>query len=431
MFKILLIIFLLGLFLEINSDQYTCDIQNYSNRLECGEDIKTQSNIKDLCLQRGCCYEELSKGSSTPWCYNKSYIPTTIITTIPTTIITTVITTIPTTIFTTIPTTIITTIPTTIITTIPEVECEPECSECNMESNSFNLCIKCNNDAGYFNVNYTNEEFPKNKYFHCHKTTESFLKNFYYNEEQNQYRPCYKTCNTCNKDGNAEINNCETCKSGYRLKPYGEPKNNCVLNCSYYSINNYEQYKCLGGYPCPEEAPYMIEDKNACIFDCTKDENYKFLYDGKCLQNCPDNTYVEGYTCKANKDLPTLGDNIFYSNGDITEEVGNLVETYSKEFNYTNNYVSMYTNENYSIAIYKNMDCISQLSLDIPLINFDSCMEKIKKEYNITEDLVIAIVERKEQSNPNTSYSLYHPISGEKLDAATICKNEKRKSFYS
>ena len=45
-------------------------------------------------------------------------------------------------------------------------------------------------------------------------------------------------------------------------------------------------------------------------------------------------------------------------------------------------------------------------------------------QYNIEEDLIIAIVDRKELNNPLTFYSFFHPVSGEKLDAETICKNE-------
>ena len=60
----------------------------------------------------------------------------------------------------------------------------------------------------------------------------------------------------------------------------------------------------------------------------------------------------------------------------------------------------------------------------MPIIDFQNCYDKIKEAYNITEELIIAIVDRLDQDNPNTSYSIYHPISGEKLDAATICQNE-------
>ena len=167
----------------------------------------------------------------------------------------------------------------------------------------------------------------------------------------------------------------------------------------------------------------MIEDKKACLFDCSKDDDYKYLYNGQCVKECPSGSYLEGNICKVDKNTPIVGINTFYSEGNIVEEVGNLVESYSNEFNYTNNYVSLYKNEHYDIAIYKNMSCLLELSIDIPTIDFQNCYKKIQETYNITEELIIAIVDRLDQDNPNTSYSIYHPISGEKLDAASICKN--------
>ena len=362
---------------------------------------------QDECENRDCCFERVENNiGNIPWCFYGTP-PTTI-----PIIYTTTLTPIP------------TTIPLQISTTIPDVPCDEKCSQCSQESNSYDLCISCNKDLGYVNVNYTIYPYPKSKYLHCHKSTDSLLQNFYYNSDLDQYRPCYKTCKTCSKEGDYLLHNCDTCKSGYRLKPFGEEKNNCVTNCTYYSRNAYEQYKCLSSFPCPEEAPYMIEDKKACVFSCEKDDEYQLLYNGKCVKTCPTGTYLVGNGCKVNENAAKVEINTFYSNGNVTDEVGNLVETYSKEFNYTSNYVSMYKNNHYSVAIYKNVSVISELSLDVPLINFQNCYNKIQSIYNITQDLIIAIVDRLDQNNPNTSYSIYHPVSGEKLDAAAICKDE-------
>ena len=126
---------------------------------------------------------------------------------------------------------------------------------CNNESNYYDLCISCNEGLGYVGVNYTIYPYPKNQYLNCHKSTDPILKNFYHNSTLNQYRPCYKTCKTCSQEGNDFFHNCDTCKSGYRLKPFGNDVSNCVANCSYFLRNAYEQYKCLKSFPCPEDAP--------------------------------------------------------------------------------------------------------------------------------------------------------------------------------
>ena len=242
---------------------------------------------------------------------------------------------------------------------------------CNQESNNYDLCISCNTDLDYVNVNYTIYPYPKNQYLNCHKSTDPLLNNFYYNSTLDQYRPCYKTCKTCSPE-------CDTCKPGYRLKPFGDDIKNCVADCSYYSRNAYDQYKCLKNFPCPEDAPYMIEDKKACVFSCEKEIEYNLLYNGKCVKACPNDTVLVGNICKVNENVAKVEVSTFYSNGNIIEEVGNLVESYSQEFNYTNNYVAMYENKNYSIAIYKNSSCISELSLDMPLIDFQNCYKKLQ-----------------------------------------------------
>ena len=77
-----------------------------------------------------------------------------------------------------------------------------------------------------------------------------------------------------------------------------------------------------------------------------------------------------------------------------------------------------------TIIIYKTASCIKELSLQMPNVDFKDCYTKVQQAYNIEEDLIIAIVDRKELNNPLTFYSFFHPVSGEKLDAETICKNE-------
>ena len=261
----------------ITKDGLSCD-----ESIRILKDCQSGSTSKESCESIGCCYKNYGENSQNPHCSFPA-------TAFPTTIPTTIITTIPTPISTTIPTTIPTTIQTTNLDTIPTIICKnKKCLECNEESNYYEMCVSCDKSIGYKNVNYTIYKDNKNKYYNCHKDTEKILSNFYYNETLDQYRPCYKLCKACSQEGNVEIHNCISCINDYILKPYGSPKNNCVIECDYYLINAYEQYKCLTSFPCPEEAPYMIEDKKACMFDCTKDEEYIYLYNGKCVKTCPE-----------------------------------------------------------------------------------------------------------------------------------------------
>ena len=330
-----------------------------------------------------------------------------------------VATTIPTTIQTTIPINI----PTTISITIPKMECPDEkCLTCNEESNKLGLCLSCDEDKGYIKVNYT---LVLTQFLNCIKKEDPKFKNYYFNEITKEYRPCYKTCSSCLQPGNAETHNCSECITGYMFRPGDNPYNNCVVYSEYYYMSSYNQYKSLNIYQCPEEAKYYIKEKKSCIDDCKKDVEYKYLYNGNCLKECPTGTTNNNFVCITDSNKCTLGKNeIFLSENDNLEIILTLVKSYISEFIYTNRYVSLYENNIYSIMIYKDASCIKELSLEMPEVDFQSYYTKVKNAYNITEDLIIVIVDRKELSNPTTYYSFYHPKSGFKLDAEKICQDE-------
>ena len=71
------------------------------------------------------------------------------------------------------------------------------------------------------------------------------------------------------------------------FRPDKSPPNNCVAYCKYYYINSYDQYKCLDNLQCPEEAKLLTKEKNICTYDCTKDDKYKYQYNGNCIGKCP------------------------------------------------------------------------------------------------------------------------------------------------
>ena len=211
------------------------------------------------------------------------------------------------------------------------------------------------------------------------------------------------------------------------FRPGDNPYNNCVVYSDYYYITPYNQYKVLDNLQCPEESKYIVKDgnKSYCIYDCKADEIYKYLYDGVCYKNCPTNTFNENYVCKEIIDGCNLGKNQMdekYNINQGTTEI--LVRTYLSEFNYTNNHVSLHTNKNYTIIIYENRECIKELSLDMPKVNFQECYDKVKTYYRLEEDLIIVIVDKKDKNNGQTFYSFFHPLSGYKLNAEDICKNE-------
>ena len=304
------------------------------------------------------------------------------------------------------------------------MDCSPsnsqKCLKCNAESNNLGLCLSCK--SGYKNVNYTTL-YPQ--YLDCLLDDNPLLKSFYYDNITEEYKPCYRTCKRCLIGGTPDENNCLECASGYMLRPGDNSKNNCVAYSEYYYYStNYDQYKGLKIYQCPEEAKYKINNEKSCIDDCTKSE-YKYLFNGNCLKDCPSDTTKVGYICQANSNKCSFGENDLYLENNNLEAVTTFVKTYLSEFSYTEKHVTQYTNDNYTIVIYKTASCIKELSLKVPNVDFKDCYTKVQNAYNIHENLVVSIADKKGISNPLTFYSFYHPHSGEKLDAETICADDK------
>ena len=301
---------------------------------------------------------------------------------------------------------------------------QEKCAACNSQSNLNKLCVSCN--PGYLKANYT---IVYSEFLDCFKEGDPLFINFYHDENVDQYRPCYKTCKRCLKPGNRTAQNCLECKYDLMLKPWDNPYNNCVAYSEYYYRNSFDQIKNLDIFQCPEEAKYVVKGKNFCIDDCKKNSDYKFLYNGNCVQNCPFDNILNSnnYVCKVNPNKCILGRNAIYLKNNNLDFIETLVKTYSSEFNYTDNFISLYENSentNYTIIIYKNSECIKELGLTMPYIIFNECYKKVQQAYGINENLIVSLASKVENDKPITKTALYHPKSGLKLDAENICKND-------
>ena len=327
---------------------------------------------------------------------------------------------------------------TTVVTTELQIGCIEleKCSQCNPESIYNNLCINCNNEKGFYllKVNYNS-----NKYVDCvNDTTKPY--NFYFDQENQAYEQCYETCFKCNNKGNWLNNNCTVCDGiTYIKKPEYENSTNCVPKCKYlYYYDNYDQYKCSDNPYCPDDYNYLIKNKNKCTNNCTKDDTYKYYYNRECYKQCPENTEDnEDYICKdsiINRCILSESE-FFLFNENITDDmVEKMAMIYAAEFGYTDTHVSIYKNDIYSVTIYKDLDCISDLSLNTPEIIFGECEIKVKENYNIKENLIVAIIDKIiEGTNQRRmiSYGLFSPTSGNNLHSNTICEDDKLVIFES
>ena len=103
------------------------------------------------------------------------------------------------------------------------------------------------------------------------------------------------------------------------------------------------------------------------------------------------------------------------------------MSSYHEEFYYTTKHVSEFNSDEYNITIYIESNCLLELKLNFPYIDFGSCYEKVQNESGIDTDLIVVLLKKLDIKTGRTtsSYSLYNPKNGIKLDAATICKDEE------
>ena len=307
-------------------------------------------------------------------------------------------------------------------------KCSEKCSECDEKSSINDLCIKCNNQNNYYELRSSNKRANENSTYVACYSQNTKPQNYFLNN--NFFEECYYTCGSCNEKGNQDDNKCLTCSSNYIIDP--NHINNCVIKCKYYYYyTDYGEYKCSYDNQCPEEASLLVPELSKCTKNC-KDEAYKFQYNGQCIDKCPEETSPNNETniCEI-KNINVCSYNLlelFLYNNIMKNNIENIVVNYANEYSYTNNHISNYISDEYSIIIYKNSACIKKLGLDMPTINFGTCYDKVKDHYSIKEDLIIGVIDAfqdDETNNKETTFALFHPDTGKNLNASEICKNEK------
>ena len=118
--------------------------------------------------------------------------------------------------------------------------------------------------------------------------------NFYFDNNDNKYKECYKTCKKCHISGNWTYNNCDECIYNYTFlnESFIAPQN-CFQKCEFnYYFNESEQYSCTQTETCLSKYNKLIPYKNKCIDDCQIDDTYKYDYKNTCLKECPSNIKI-------------------------------------------------------------------------------------------------------------------------------------------
>ena len=201
----------------------------------------------------------------------------------------------------------------------------------------------------------------------------------------------------------------------------------------------------------PEKSPNIVSLLNnyniSCDFDKETDtpincnlNGYKYEYEGKCYNICPENTIPYYNECK--KDNTTGEDIIIRQNYSIIititntenqkmkedKKVEKIKEQITTNFNMTKEDVVI--QQKYSIITITNTENQKmQKKLNITTIDLGECEIKLKEAYNISKNdsLYILKIDIKQEGYyiPKIEYEVYYPLNGSsliKLDL-TVCQN--------
>ena len=330
-------------------------------------------------------------------------------------------------------TTFLKTIP---ITTPPaEIECQIKCSKCN--NDILDLCIQCNIEKHYYptlpiRINGID-------YYECYNQetapSEYYLENYI-------YKPCFSRCKTCNYQGNEDVNNCTSCKKNYIFRPDEKNSTNCVIKCPYYYYILFEQYLCTENNQCPLEASLLLRSRGKCIDSCYNDNEFNYQYNYECVKECPeDYPSNENNICEfKNKKKCYLYTDSFQNVNFNSLESNNfdiLIKKYITGFNGSDFHVALYQSQNYTITIYKTMECLKELKMDSSIIDFSKCYKKIQKKYNLENRNLIVLISDffNEKELVETYFNYFNPDTGELLSIGDSCidmsfKIEKSLNYY-
>ena len=306
-----------------------------------------------------------------------------------------------------------------------------KCSKIDEISSKNNLCMECNGEQGYFPI--INNYNPNKKYIDCHlyepDKGENNLLGYFFDTKEKAFKKCHENCLSCKEEGNNLINNCITCKYGYIKQPEINSTTNCVKTYDYYYYHTLTgDYSCTEELYCPNEASNLIKTEKKCINNCNENNIYKKQYDGECYEYCPENTEfneslnkcVDNDLNKCTISIKEMKVNIIHLNFNI---INIIVKNYANEFCYTQNHISFfYSNDNYSMVIYKNKSCLRDLNIISSKIFYENCLEKIYGVYNIINPIVVVIDRIGKYANPSIYFAFYNPDTGDIL-STSFCDN--------
>ena len=347
--------------------------------------------------------------------------------------------------------------------TIKICKCEEEkkCKLCSNESLSQNnLCISCNDN--YYPI--LNPENNRSDFIDCGNGVIDY---YYFDNNDKNYKPCYSSCKTCDKEGNDTIHNCDTCKDGYEFKKSLDNYYNCYPICgNYYYFDKKGIYNCHIISECPTEYNKLITQRGQCIDDCSKDSEYKYEFKHTCYKECPYNisekSTIKDFFCeiKCQKDyifiirekhdcvnectIEEILNRFCEINYDPVDDDDNkkkeekIIEIIKKGLTTNYDISDVEKGENLVIKLkYSNIilstteNQKNERESNTSTIDLSECENKLKGEFNISKNNSLYIlkidVKQEKIKIPKIEYELYYPLYNNSLTKLNleICKDTR------
>ena len=344
-----------------------------------------------------------------------------------------------------------------------------ECKECSEESLQNDLCISC--DEGYY---------PKSDEYdgiHINNTYKKCYKNppkYYLDQEEEVYKKCYSSCQSCTVGGNKTFHNCLSCDPNYNFAVDFEDdisKNvtkNCYRECKYnYYFNDENDYQCSATKNCPSPYIFLIVELGQCVKTCNNTIYIKKLKND-CYKECPKDISKESeerenycdIICPYDSPFKLVIEEICVSSCTImqrkeklcvTDYIGNrtnlqiqeiihddIISDLTHKFNYSmitdNNSIIVEENHTfYEIISSRNKNKNNKTSF----IDFGECETLLREYYEINETESIYILKMdtyiEGKTGPTVVYELFYPLENSnylvQLDIS-ICEGEKINILY-
>ena len=284
-----------------------------------------------------------------------------------------------------------------------------ECEECD----EFGKCFTCNNDLGYYQIEEENNE--DNRFIQCKKDPEGYYLS------NNIYKKCHEKCKSCRGGGEKK---CIECNPKYEFRNDFDNDNTCWEKCKfnyYYDSDNNNQ--CTEDSSCPNDMKF-IELKRRCIEACKNDNLFKFEYNGKCYERCPEftrSTFADVNICEEDiEEEPETDEcSLKLNEFDLVDDelsntaLNNFTKLYASKYGKSNNYITKLENEYFKIFIYNNIICLQKVSQDAKVVDFGGEFLNILDNEQIEHPIITIITDKR--SNEST-YSFSDPKTGQPLD---------------